>query len=52
MGKNDRNERPPSEREEIEARVAQFKATQQRFLREREEYAILTWRRASARPPR
>jgi hypothetical protein len=47
------------EREEIAARVANFKATQQRFEREREEYFVTTMENArhsegarhSERPP-
>ena len=49
-----------SEREEIAARVARFKATQEKFKREREEYFVTTLenarhsehaRRAFERPP-
>lgn len=36
------NERAAREREEIVARVANFKATQERFRREREEYFTTT----------
>ena len=35
-------ERLAQEREEIAARVAKFKATQQKFEREREEYFVAT----------
>jgi len=35
-----------SEREEIRKRVATFKANQQRFTREREDYAVSTLTRA------
>jgi hypothetical protein len=34
-----------SEREEIGQRVANFKADQQRFIREREDYAASIWKR-------
>ena len=34
-----------SEREEIRQRVANFKAHQQRFMREREDYAASEWKR-------
>jgi len=34
-----------SEREEIAQRVANFKAHQQRFMREREDYATSIWKR-------
>jgi len=34
-----------SEREEIRERVASFKAHQQRFIRERENYASSQWNR-------
>jgi hypothetical protein len=34
-----------SEREEIGQRVANFKAHQQRFIREREDYAASIWNR-------
>ena len=49
-----------SERQEIAARVARFKATQEKFRREREEYFVTTLenarhsehvRRAIERPP-
>ena len=40
-----------SEREEIRQRVASFKAHQQRFIRERENYASSQWKRvAEGRP--
>ena len=42
------------EREEIAARVASFKATQEKFEREREEYFVTTLENArsgSGRPP-
>jgi len=44
------NRMPPvnwmeSEREDIRRRVANFKAHQQRFIREREDYAASEWNR-------
>lgn len=54
MAKNERQERHAKERrtkerDEINARIAQFKATQERFAREREQFATATWKKA--RPP-
>jgi len=40
----ERQDRLAREREEIEARVAKFKATQEKFQREREEFFRWTWR--------
>jgi hypothetical protein len=40
--------RARSEREEIEQRVAKFKAHQQRFIKERQDYAAAELRRMSA----
>ena len=37
-----------SEREEIRQRVANFKAHQQRFIRERKDYAASEWKRMLA----
>lgn len=37
-----------SEREEIRQRVANFKAHQQRFLREREDFVASEWKRMRA----
>jgi hypothetical protein len=37
-----------SEREEIRQRVANFKAHQQRFLREREDFVAAEWKRMRA----
>jgi hypothetical protein len=37
-----------SEREEIRQRVANFKAHQQRFMREREDYVASEWKRMIA----
>ncbi len=45
--KNERQERLAREREDIAERIAKFKATQDRFMREREEYAAAAWRKAS-----
>ena len=42
MGMTELQDRLAQEREEIAARVANFKATQQRFEREREEYFVTT----------
>jgi hypothetical protein len=47
------NRMPPvnrleSEREEIRQRVANFKAHQQRFIRERKDYAASEWKRMIA----
>jgi hypothetical protein len=42
MGMTDREKRLAKEREEIAARVASFRATQERFEREREEYCTKT----------
>ena len=39
---NETNDRLAREREEIAARVARFKATQEKFKREREEYFVTT----------
>jgi hypothetical protein len=60
MGMNEKNDRLAREREEIAARVASFKATQEKFRRERDEYFVSTLenarhtegpRRALARAP-
>ena len=42
MGMDDRCDRLAREREEIAVRVALFKATQEKFKREREEYFTTT----------
>jgi hypothetical protein len=42
MGMEDRHDRLAREREEIAGRVASFKATQEKFKREREEYFTTT----------
>ncbi len=46
----EKNQRLDREREEIAARVADFKAIQERFKREREEYC--TMKLENARSPR
>jgi hypothetical protein len=54
MGMIEQGDRLAREREEIAARVASFKATQQRFERERDEYFVTTLENArsgSERPP-
>jgi chorismate mutase len=42
MGMTEQQKRAASEREEIAARIANFKATQKKFEREREEYFVAT----------
>jgi hypothetical protein len=42
MGMTDKEKRLAKEREEIAARVASFRATQEKFEREREEYCTKT----------
>jgi len=42
-------ERRAQEREEITARIASFKATQEKFEREREEYFLTTMQSARRR---
>jgi len=42
VGMTERQDRIAQEREEIAARVASFKATQQKFERERDEYFVTT----------
>ena len=44
----EQNERLTRAREEIAARVASFKATQQKFEREREEYFVTTLKNAQS----
>jgi hypothetical protein len=46
MGMTEQQDRRTREREEIAARVATFKATQERFKREREEYYFTTMKNA------
>ena len=46
MSTADERDRPANVREEIAARVARFKATQEKFAREREEFYAATMERA------
>jgi chorismate mutase len=46
MGMTERQDNAASEREEIAARIATFKATQEKFKREREEYFVTTLQNA------
>jgi chorismate mutase len=46
MGMSEQHSSAASEREEIAARVASFKATQEKFKREREEYCATTLKNA------
>jgi len=50
MGQNERQDRRAKEREDITARVAKFKAMQQRFEQEREAYAAAAWTKALTNP--
>jgi hypothetical protein len=52
MGMTELQERLAQEREEIAERVASFKATQEKFEREREEYAVTTLENARHGPER
>ena len=49
MGQNDEDDRRAKERADITARIARFKSTQEKFAREREEYANLAWEKARRR---
>jgi hypothetical protein len=51
MGMTEQQERLAKEREEIAARVASFKATQEKFERERDEYFVTTLRNARGAEP-
>ena len=51
MGMTEREKRLAREREEIAARTARFKATQQKFEREREEYFATALRSAREGKP-
>jgi hypothetical protein len=54
MGMTELQQRIAEERDEIAARVANFRATQEQFAREREEYFFTTRgnaRHSSERPP-
>jgi hypothetical protein len=46
MGMTEQEERLARERKEIAARIASFKATQEKFKREREEYYVTTLKNA------
>jgi hypothetical protein len=46
MGMTEKEQRLAKEREEIAARVASFRATQEKFAREREEYCTKTLKAA------
>jgi hypothetical protein len=54
MGMTEQEDRVTREREEITARVARFKATQEKFEREREEFFVTTLEKAkrTSRPSR
>ena len=49
MSKQQRQDHLAREREDIAARIAKFKATQDRFIREREEYAESTLQKGHGR---
>jgi hypothetical protein len=51
MALTERQERLAKEREEIAARVASFKATQEKFQRERDEFFRRTWRNVGHTQP-
>src|ERR1700739_4869582 len=51
MGMTEQQQRLAKEREEIASRVARFKATQEKFEREREEYFVTTLRSACEGKP-
>jgi hypothetical protein len=51
MGMTELEQRLAQEREEIAARIASFRATQERFEREREEFFVSTWRRVRGLQP-
>lgn len=51
MGMTELELRLAQEREEIAARIARFRETQQRFEREREEFFVSTWRRVRGLQP-
>jgi hypothetical protein len=52
MGMTEQQDRLASEREEIAARVANFKATQEKFERERAQYFVTTLQNARLENPR
>ncbi|UFZ05594.1 hypothetical protein LQG66_04560 [Bradyrhizobium ontarionense] len=48
MGQNEtQDDRRAQERADITARIAVFKSTQEKFAREREEFASRAWRKAN-----
>jgi hypothetical protein len=51
IGMTEQELRRAQEREEIAARIAKFKATQERFEREREEFFVSTWQRLRGLEP-
>jgi hypothetical protein len=51
MGMTEQEERLAKERKEIAARVASFRATQEKFEREREEYFVTTLQNARGIKP-
>jgi hypothetical protein len=51
IGMTEQELRRAQEREEIAARIAKFKATQERFEREREEFFVSTWQRMRGLEP-
>ena len=51
MGMTEKEERLAEERKEIAARVASFKATQERFERERDEFFVTTLQNARGIKP-
>ena len=51
MGMTEQELSLAQEREEIAARIARFRETQQRFEREREEFFVSTWQRVRGLQP-
>jgi hypothetical protein len=49
MGMTEKEERLAKAREEIAARVANFRATQEKFERERRAHVVDTWQRVRIR---
>ncbi len=49
VGQNEDDDRRAQERADISARIARFKSTQEKFAREREEFANLAWEKARRR---
>jgi len=52
MAMTEQQQRIAREREEIAARIANFRATQEKFAREREEYFVTTLENARHPPER